>query len=1119
MLTLLWGRSGSGKTTAILEELVRRASEGETGLIWLTPEPFSHECERMLARRGGPSVCLAAEVLTFKRLCERVFDAEGGGVPALDEGGRLLAMRLAVDTVAQDLTLWRGSVRKAGFLSRLLATLDQCKCYGVTPEILLSASERADGSAQAKLTELAMIFAAYNGQTARLDAEGAVDPRDRLEVLRRKLEEGGYLAGKRLYVDGYVTFTPLECSVLDACIRRAEAVTLALTGTPDDPFFEVTQRTARRLCRHIPDEQTRSIVLPGSLRAQDDGLRLLERRLLAETVSAHPDPETLPAELGEVQETQAELAICESPAAELHFAAETLRHWLGEGLRCRDIAVIVPETGPYEALAEAALDKAGIPVFMDRLDDIRTKPLPRLLKASSDVLEHGWKVEDVLELLRTGLTRVSARDAADGAADELENYIRLWKLGKRHWTSSEPWNLPPRGYSQAPTPEDEALLRRINRVRALFSVPLRILSGGRTAEDWAVRTARYLEACRVPRALKRRAAQLEALGERKLAEENRQLWDLLCTALEQCAAVLGTRPMDRAEFFDFLGLTLSAYGVGSIPASLDRVTVGTAGRLRRLQVRAVILPGCRASLMPRFDAPDSLLAREELAALEDVHDALPPDGEERLSRALFDLYMSVALPSERLLMTCCAEENGRLAPAALFEGAARLLGTVPLEPLRPTPPEAEWAYLRSGLDEDAVESLYGRDIYLSASRLKSLSDCKQAFFLRYGLRAQTRRDEGFAAMDKGSFVHEVLERTGRHFEGRDLREVSDGELRETALGYAQAYAETSLQGFQGQGRRFEQSFAALQAAAMEAVDDVFGELRRSAFRPIAYELAFGSRRDGEPSLPAIPAGRIGRFSVLVGGKVDRVDAWRGPDGKIYVRAVDYKTGASGFDLAALAHGGAVQLPLYLAALTGLMPSPGIKEPDIGGAADTHSAPTLENTLAQGAEPAGFLYIPTGAAPARHKRRPTDDEQRSEQRKKNKRKGLLLDDPLILRAMEEPGGDSDEGGVLPVRYKKDGTLYATSSTLSEKQMRGLSRHVRDTLAASAEALAAGDVSASPTVRSQDDACKLCDYPDCCYFDERRDTPVTLGKADRKALADMLDVKFESGKDETHESLES
>ena len=65
----------------------------------------------------------------------------------------------------------------------------------------------------------------------------------------------------------------------------------------------------------------------------------------------------------------------------------------------------------------------------------------------------------------------------------------------------------------------------------------------------------------------------------QLAEEYRQLWEILCGGLEQCARILGDTPVELQEFSQLLKLVLSQYDVGTIPVSLDQVTAGDAARL------------------------------------------------------------------------------------------------------------------------------------------------------------------------------------------------------------------------------------------------------------------------------------------------------------------------------------------------------------------------------------------------------------------------------------------------------------------------------------------------------------------------------------------------------------
>ena len=68
--------------------------------------------------------------------------------------------------------------------------------------------------------------------------------------------------------------------------------------------------------------------------------------------------------------------------------------------------------------------------------------------------------------------------------------------------------------------------------------------------------------------------ELERRGQPALAEEYRQLWDILTLGLEQCARLLGEAPMELEEFAQLFRLVLSQYDVGTIPVSLDRVSAG-----------------------------------------------------------------------------------------------------------------------------------------------------------------------------------------------------------------------------------------------------------------------------------------------------------------------------------------------------------------------------------------------------------------------------------------------------------------------------------------------------------------------------------------------------------------
>ena len=141
MFKLLLGRAGTGKTTAVLDRLC--AAGQERPQVLLVPEQMSHETERALCRAGGPQAALRAEVLSFSRLADRIFQTAGGlGEEELDSGGRLLLMYRAVQGVSAGLRVYGRPSRRPAFLASLLATADELKSCCVPPELLVQAGSR-----------------------------------------------------------------------------------------------------------------------------------------------------------------------------------------------------------------------------------------------------------------------------------------------------------------------------------------------------------------------------------------------------------------------------------------------------------------------------------------------------------------------------------------------------------------------------------------------------------------------------------------------------------------------------------------------------------------------------------------------------------------------------------------------------------------------------------------------------------------------------------------------------------------------------------------------------------------------------------------------------------------
>ena len=1068
MLNLLRARAGRDIRGELLERMGR--SDARRRLL-IVPEQFSHESERAMCAVLGGGASMSCEVLSFTRLAGRLTDAAGGGAaPMLDPGGRMLLMYAALRRVADALTTYRAPSRKPAFLTGLLATVDECRSYRVEPEALMAAGEELGGRQGDKLKDLGLIYAAYRG----LEAQGAADPRGRLDRLAVQLEGTRWGAGMAFYVYGFTDFTPQEERVLSALMAQGELTVALVCGGEDDPsgIFQPALRCAGRLARlakagAVP---VREEVLDRPL-ARCPSLAFLEENLFGEGPGQ--------AWAGECAVVRVAAA---SPRQEVEWcAAEILRLLREENCRCRDIAVCARRLDGYGELVESVFARYGVPVFLSAMEDVLEKPVLALVTSALAAAGSDYPYEELFRYLKTGLTGITEEER-----DLLENYVLTWDLKGPAWTRQKPWDMHPEGYGREFTPADTALVAWLDGLRRRVIAPLEALRKGtdKTGRGRALALYQLLEDIDLPTRLGQRADSLDRRGERTAAAQYRQLWDILAGGLEQCALLLGDTELELEEFSRLFSLVLSQYDVGAIPVSLDAVTVGDAPRMAHKEVKALFLLGADSGAIPDCAVSPGLFTDQDRDALSAMEVELAPRQEDKLRREMTIAYETCCRPSQRLYVSYSAGEGdnqrtpcflwarlGALFPDAPVrdggdplarlsapDAALELAGSSPAvaEALKRVPglsdrveriqDAAGWR--RGRLSRPVVDALFGPVVPMSATKLDLVNSCHFSYFLRFGLDAKPRQRAAFRAAEYGTFVHDVLERTLRaaREEGAPLDDVQAVERLSQAA--AERYEREVLSNLEGEPARFRVLFQRMKGAALAVARSVCAELAVSDFTPAAFELGFGPGKD----LPPVEVEQGVRLRLT--GYVDRVDQWL-HEGKRYVRVVDYKTGKKSFDFADVADGRGLQMLLYLFALR--REGKGLLGP--------------EETV-----PAGVLYVPARTPLVDGERDMSDGEIQRARDRLLRRQGLVLDDPDVLSAMERPAG---EYRFLPVGTGRGGG----DSLVTPAQMEALDGYITAALRAAAGELAAGNIDADPYWQGADkNPCRWCDYKAACHFEE-------------------------------------
>jgi ATP-dependent nuclease, subunit B len=1064
MLKLVMGRAHRGKSRYLLEQLCANAPLRSQLLI--VPEQHSHNSERALAALGGAQLALHAEVLSFTRLCSRVF-AEGGGLaaPTLDEGGRMLLLHRTLDACAGELRLLRRT--RPAFLASLLQTLDECKAFCISPDQLYAAAgSRADETAD-KLRDLGFILDAYNA----LLAQTALDPRDRLTQLAEQLCELDWCRSKDIAIDGFTDFTGQERDIIAQMLRQANSVTIALTCDRMEQeadgldIFAPARRTAHQLTAlaqrlGVPCEL---LIRTEPLAPLNPALACVEQHLFST------------AELTFKGAQAVAFHTAQSVYGELEWAAATIRKMVQEqDLRYRDFAVVARSMEPHGSLAEVVFARYEVPLFFARKSPLLEQPVLILVRAALDTIASNYHYEPLFRYLKTGLTGFAQTDI-----DRLENYALTWKLRGSNWTARKPWSKHPQGFQSQWAESDTALLTALDALRRQIVAPLEQLrkSAGDTIGAQAKAFYDFLTAIALPLRLAERAKALAEQGAATAAEELRQVWGMLCQGLDQCVAISGEVPGDLEDFSRLFLLILGQYELGTIPVSLDRVTMQEYSRLGAKRPRILLLLGADDGAIPQVSLAGGILSEQERELLGQAGIELSPPADLRLLREMTMVYECCTAPTDRLLLSF-VEHGEQSAPSfvwhrlrELFPAAPatreeqesdllRLCAPLPALEIAARHPAAEQALAavpeyadrllrmkrtavlhRGALTAETVGLLYADRLPMSASRLDRLQSCHFSDYMRYTLAAQERIRADFNAPVYGTFVHFVLEWVLKGMGGgRSVAPDALGTLIEQAM---DAFAQTSFGDLAEYSARHRYLFLRQRETVRTVAEDLVEELLRSRFTPVGHELGFGKNR----KLPPLLAGGGDSLRLELGGFVDRVDGFMQGE-EHFLRVLDYKTGRKKIDWTAMRHGMGLQMLLYLFALQ-----------ERGSAA-------LGGTIA----PAGVLYVPARDPVVDGDFTMTEEKRFKARWREIRRSGLVLGDEAILAAMETPP-DGEEERFLP------------TDRISAEDFARLRGHVHHVLDCTAADMTAGVITADPYYRSErDTACIYCPYHSACHFEE-------------------------------------
>ena len=804
---------------------------------------------------------------------------------------------------------------------------------------------------------------------------------------------------------------------------------------------------------------------------------------------------------------------------ECEYVARKINHLVIEkGYLYSDISVICHDTEPYKGILSEILEKYEIPYFSDEHADIDVKPVIRLVNSIFRCLIYDFDREDVLALLKSGLTEFSVEEIS-----LFENYLFVWNISGSNFKNEFVQN--PKGYSEKFSDYDKGVLAKVENLRKSIIEPLTAFKeNAKDKNGLEISKLFYalLEELKVPDALRRMYAEFERSDDKSVGAEQIRIWNMFMSVLDKTAAVIGTKTMTVKRYYELLSLQINAMQLSDIPRTIDCVTITTAQRVRISKQKASFLIGCVDGIFPAIPHTSGIFSPFELKMLAMNEIELGDDFAALNNLETFMAYSCMTSASEYLSVSFYSSDitgtsyqpseivlqckkvfkniiaydkfdfNGKkesmyaLRPA--FDTVAEMIGKgkkVPDSLLKVFSENPEYCAKLDSLinaknkvpfkifDKKNVEKLFGENLNISASQLEKFNLCRFSYFCNYGLNVRERQKAEINPMQYGTLVHYMLERFLREYSKEQYSVMNKDEILKIFSTYISEYAIAHFGEVQTKQNSFIYRIKLILENVLRLVKHIIAELAQSEFFVADCELKIG---EDIPSYTiALPDGH----KIAVCGSVDRVDIMQRDD-ITYLRVIDYKTGTKQFKLSDILYGINLQMLLYL-----------------------HSIETSNSDKYGEIIPAGILYMPATVPLISADNLKSIDKLPDELNKKLKMNGLLLKDTEIIHGMDK----TDAATYIPVKIKAGEPVSATSlATLSE--FGKIFKKVDMLIAEMGKNIYNGNIEAKP-LKGGHDSCEYCPYDSVCAY--RQSNPINCFSVDNKTVIEEITNEI-NGKEE-------
>ena len=1125
-LDVLYGKAGTGKSYAMLEEIKEKMRENPLGdpIILIAPTQNTFQLEQAFVNDPDLRGSLRTEVLHFERLSHRVFQEVGGlNEEQLSKAATEMMIYDILHEEKSELQLYGSQIDYYGFSEKLYEQIQDFKKYAVSPEQIteLIATHPMQTRMKHKLHDIAHI---YQRLEDRIQGN-YVSTEDTLQRFIEMMPQSDWLSRAEIYIDGFHNFSTLEYQILRGLAQNCKRVSVLLTTNGDKDTFSLFRKPSEVLT-HLEDI------------AHDLGTTLhkcqfkQQQRFLTEDLShlEHQFDALQPSTVN----AQGNIRILESSSMREEVnevARQIIKDNREHGRRYQDVAIHYRDES-YAYLLESILPQYGIPYHIDVKRSMTHHPVMEMFRSLIEVVQTNWNFEPLMRLFKTGVLTRNTKDD-HYLIDLLENFVLERGIYGQRWIDDRYFTIEQ--FSKMGlkhhklTEEDRETFEKVVQLKSYVMNHVlqleRNLKEATTAVEYATAFYETIEDFGLPNQLMTERDEFEVEGETQKAEEIDQIWQGFIQTLDDLVRVFDTSSMTVKRFLELLDIGLDQLEFVMIPQTLDQVSIGTMDLAKVDNKAHVYLIGVNDGSLPQSVNSSSLITDDEKRLFEENADIeLSPTSDILQMDEAFVCYIAMTRARQQLTMSYSLMGNSgeEKEPSPYLAQIQALFNQLPTtnihhyhqrEPLAlmQHPHQTKTALfesLQAWLNEEIVadtwldtyqvlrddselndglnyllsaltynnetvqlsnqlsKKLYGKTMNASVSRFEGYQNCPFKHYASHGLRLNERTKYKLENFDLGDIFHQVLRYISERLNGdfTNLQPNQIHQLTVEALNEILPEVQFNVLNSTAYYRYLSQRIGTIVESTLKALK-YQGE--HSKFVPQRFEAGFRRKPRNNNELEATPLQTRQGIPINIRGQIDRIDTYQKED-KSYVNVVDYKSSKTSgtLDLTKVYYGLQMQMMTYM---------------------DVVLQNKMRLGLTEMTKPGGLLYF--------HVHQPRPSYQLNELLQKDfgqeflgayRLNGLLNDDEEVLDAFDtrfEPQFKSD---IVPLRAKKDGALHYSSKVANEETIYKFLKHNRQNFIDIASDIMDGHTEVAPLRYDDKLPCEFCNYRAVCHVDSLIDS---------------------------------